>query len=188
MMPRSWVQSRKRPTACAAQQNNKKEYKMKTFKEPRAQPSATQIQSRTHHGGGTTAPSVSLCLRAAWQPAPAICLWSKRFGCRAFLLWCGATLLGFSLTWAVILLCKRVCPLPRLTLLVLLLPLSLFWQTWHFGTEAQTSVHEILTCFSVIAECVWNQHDHTHMCTTFTTLIFYAITSCFRHNWRDITR
>lgn len=112
---------------------------MKTFKGAGAQPSATQIQSNTHHGGETTAPSVTLCLRAAWQPAPAICLWSKRFGCCAFLLWCGATVLGFSLTFAVISLCKHVCPLPQLAPLLLLLLLSPSWQTWHFGTEAQTS-------------------------------------------------
>lgn len=118
---------------------------MKTFKELWTLPSATQIESSTHPGGETTAPSVRLCLRAAWQPAPAICLWLKWFGRCALLLWCGATVQGFSLTLAVISLCKHVCPLPQLTLvLVLLLPLLLlssFWQTWHFGCEAQTSAH-----------------------------------------------
>lgn len=169
-----------------------KKNKMKTFKEPGAQPSATQIQSRTHHGGETTAPSVTLCLQAAWQPAPAICLWSKWLGCCAFLLWCGATVLGFSLTLAVILLCKHVCPLPQLTLL-LLLPLSSFWQTWHFGTEAQTSVHVgYKLVFGSSNSLSWNSclfFRNCWMClklawlhATFTTFIFHAIASCFRHN------
>lgn len=182
-------------TCSISAQHNRiiRQNKMKTFKAAGAPPSATQIQSSTHHGGETTALPVTLCLRAAWQPVPAICLRSKWFGCCAFLLWCGA-----SLTLAVISLCKHVCPLPQLTLPPLLLLLTIltnmaFWyrgldlcscRIWACLLEFKFPVKKFWL-FSVFAECVWKQHVHLqHLWRLyFTPLLHVSMKAGITQSW-----